>query len=432
MAAEALLDANLRLAETPEFELSDTDRLGLFVVSRLAQRQNVRVSLQPSPYGGTTAVVFVPDALLSDDVPDTNGMGFRLDRALPSKKDGDEGRTAALSQVPVTLPGRTASMLDGPVELEAPVDLDALDDFPDSLDQDGERGGIFRPRRSIAGVPGDQQQVRQDPRDPSHADGDTDEPSGEPVRLPRRRAPKLVSSHGRPVTQTKTRRDETTDRDADEVTELPQAARESSERPGVLEDLPKRSRSVRRGPSRRESGDSSGSRRGSADDWPGATDSADGAAERRQALGRGGGPSGPAGPGEALTRGPEAVEGRRDADAPALPQRASRRGAESGGTHPGAPAGGGTRPGAAAGGGTGALPRRVRQANLAPQLKDGPDRRAAQDAARAADPTERDADEVRNRMASLQRGWRRGREENAEGDEAQDGTAPGTTKGDGR
>ncbi|MFE2051176.1 hypothetical protein ACFXAS_22075, partial [Streptomyces sp. NPDC059459] len=41
--ADALLDANLRLAETPEFELSDTDRLGLFVVSRLAQRQNVRV-----------------------------------------------------------------------------------------------------------------------------------------------------------------------------------------------------------------------------------------------------------------------------------------------------------------------------------------------------------------------------------------------------
>ncbi|MFD3313536.1 nitrate- and nitrite sensing domain-containing protein [Streptomyces sp. NPDC058694] len=433
MAAEALLDANLRLAETPEFELSDTDRLGLFVVSRLAQRQNVRVSLQPSPYGGTTAVVFVPDALLSDDVPDTNGMGFRLDR-VTSKKDGDEGRTAALSQVPVTLPGRTASMLDGPVELEAPVDLDALNDFPDPLDdQDGERGGIFRPRRSIAGVPGDQQQVRQDQREPSHAEGDADEPSGAPVQLPRRRTPKLVSSHGRPVTQTKARRDEATDRaDADEVTELPQAARESAERSGVLEDLPRRSRSGRRGPSRREPGDSLGSRRGPADDWPGASDSADGAVERRQALGRGGGPGGPAGPGEALTRGPEAVEGHRDTDAPALPQRASRRGAESGGTHPGTPAGGGTRPGAAAGGGTGALPRRVRQANLAPQLKDGPDRRAAHDAVRGAEPTERDADEVRNRMASLQRGWRRGREENAEGDEAQDGTAPGTTKGDGR
>ena len=60
MTPDALLEANLRLAETPEFELSDTDRLGLFVVSRLAQRHGVRVSLRQSPYGGTTAVVLIP------------------------------------------------------------------------------------------------------------------------------------------------------------------------------------------------------------------------------------------------------------------------------------------------------------------------------------------------------------------------------------
>jgi hypothetical protein len=76
---------------------------------------------------------------------------------------------------------------------------------------------------------------------------------------------------------------------------------------------------------------------------------------------------------------------------------------------------------------TGALPRRVRQANLAPQLKQDPDRRAAS----PAEVAERDADEVRSRMASLQRGWQRGREENAEGDDARGGTAPGN-KGDGR
>jgi hypothetical protein len=435
MAAEALLDANLRLAETPEFELSDTDRLGLFVVSRLAQRQNVRVSLQPSPYGGTTAVVFVPDALLSDDVPDTNGMGFRLDRALPPKQDGAEDRTGPLSQVPVPLPGLSASILDGPVELEAPVDLDALGDFPGALDdEDGERGGIFRPRRSIAGVPGDQQQVRDGARELSRADGDN--ASGVPVPLPQRRTPKLVSSHGRPVTQTKTRRDEATDRvDADGVTELPRAAQELSERSGVLEELPKRSRGVRRGPPSREAGDSRDARRGPDDDWPGRTDPADGAVERRQALGRGGERPGPTGPGEALTRGTGALEGRRDAQAaPALPQRASRRGVEAGATHPGTPTGGGgNRPApAAGGGGTGSLPRRVRQASLAPQLKDGPKRLTERDAARGTDPTERDADQVRSRMASLQRGWQRGRDENAAGDEAQGGSAPGTTKGDGR
>jgi hypothetical protein len=69
----------------------------------------------------------------------------------------------------------------------------------------------------------------------------------------------------------------------------------------------------------------------------------------------------------------------------------------------------------------------VRQANLAPQLRKDPERRTAS----PAEVEERDADEVRSRMASLQRGWQRGREENAAGDDAQGGTAQGT-KGDGR
>jgi hypothetical protein len=73
------------------------------------------------------------------------------------------------------------------------------------------------------------------------------------------------------------------------------------------------------------------------------------------------------------------------------------------------------------------LPRRVRQANLAPQLKQAPKRRTGH----RADPAERDAEQVRSRMSSLQRGWQRGREENAADDDARD-SAPGTTKGDGR
>ncbi|MFJ8940037.1 nitrate- and nitrite sensing domain-containing protein [Streptomyces sp. NPDC102365] len=423
MAAEALLDANLRLAETPEFELSDTDRLGLFVVSRLAQRQNVRVSLQPSPYGGTTAVVFVPDALLTDDVPDTNGVGFRLDRAGPSrstKNEADEGRRAALSQVPVTLPGLSASILDGPVELEAPVGLDPLGDFPGALDdEDGEHGGIFRPRRSVAGTAGEE--AREAPREPSPSSED-DERSG--VSLSRRRTPKLVSSHGRPVTHGRARRDELTDRPDDgEVADLPQSAQpqpqESSERSGVLEELPKRSRGARRGPGRREAGDPLAVRRGEADDRPTGSGVAPADRERRPALDRG------------TDRG---VEPGGAGEAPALPQRGSRRGLEPNGTRPAGPSPGlaGARTAGPAGGPASGLPRRVRQANLAPQLKEGPDPRTARDPARTTHPSERDADEVRNRMASLQRGWRRGREENAAGDEAQDGTAPGTIKGDGR
>ncbi|RFS84263.1 HAMP domain-containing protein [Actinomadura spongiicola] len=58
---------NLRLAGAGEFDLVDTERLGLFVVARLAARHGVKVSLQPSAYGGTTAVVLVPHALVTLD-----------------------------------------------------------------------------------------------------------------------------------------------------------------------------------------------------------------------------------------------------------------------------------------------------------------------------------------------------------------------------
>ncbi|MBL0802922.1 histidine kinase, partial [Streptomyces albidoflavus] len=73
------------------------------------------------------------------------------------------------------------------------------------------------------------------------------------------------------------------------------------------------------------------------------------------------------------------------------------------------------------------LPRRVRQASLAPQLKEAR-RRAPDDRDQdTTHDTDRDADEVRSRMASLQRGWQRGRDENA------GSTAPRTTpEGDGR
>ncbi|MFE0389011.1 nitrate- and nitrite sensing domain-containing protein, partial [Streptomyces bungoensis] len=209
MTAEALLDANLRLAETPEFELSDTDRLGLFVVSRLAQRQNVRVSLQPSPYGGTTAVVFIPEALLSDDVPDTNGTGFRLDRDRSKQAQRAAGLGPARSQAPAQLPGLPTSLLDGPVELEAPVDLDAVDGFPGALpDEESERGGLFRYRRT-RGSGDDQAALRPgEPHQPASPRTGADR-AGErpgPVPLPRRQTPKLVSSHGRPVTEERTRR----------------------------------------------------------------------------------------------------------------------------------------------------------------------------------------------------------------------------------
>ncbi|MFF7991322.1 nitrate- and nitrite sensing domain-containing protein [Kitasatospora xanthocidica] len=66
MGPEALAAANRRIAAAEQSDLFDSDRLGLFVVSRLARRQDVRVSLVTSAYGGTTAVVLLPTVLLAD------------------------------------------------------------------------------------------------------------------------------------------------------------------------------------------------------------------------------------------------------------------------------------------------------------------------------------------------------------------------------
>ncbi|MGP3916430.1 sensor histidine kinase [Nonomuraea sp. 10N515B] len=59
-------ELNDRLTTTPEFDLAQSDRLGLFVVSRLAARHDIKVTLSPSPYGGLTAMVALPASLLAD------------------------------------------------------------------------------------------------------------------------------------------------------------------------------------------------------------------------------------------------------------------------------------------------------------------------------------------------------------------------------
>ncbi|WP_405007197.1 nitrate- and nitrite sensing domain-containing protein [Kitasatospora purpeofusca] len=66
LSEQLLAGINERLAVEQEFDLADTDRLGLFVVSRLARRHGIRVHLRPSPYGGTTAVVLIPRELLAE------------------------------------------------------------------------------------------------------------------------------------------------------------------------------------------------------------------------------------------------------------------------------------------------------------------------------------------------------------------------------
>jgi len=77
---------NKVLADPPEFDLADSDRLGLFVVAKLAQRHSIKVLLRRSPFGGTTAIVFVPDRLVTDqqELPAADSDG-QQQPSLPSR-----------------------------------------------------------------------------------------------------------------------------------------------------------------------------------------------------------------------------------------------------------------------------------------------------------------------------------------------------------
>jgi signal transduction histidine kinase len=82
--AGQLRTINQQLTTPPDFDLANADQLGLFVVGKLAARHSVRVALRPSPYGGTTAVVLMPNSIVvpaSETDGDTDpGLHLGTDR----------------------------------------------------------------------------------------------------------------------------------------------------------------------------------------------------------------------------------------------------------------------------------------------------------------------------------------------------------------
>ncbi|WP_369367664.1 nitrate- and nitrite sensing domain-containing protein [Streptomyces sp. CG4] len=63
---DARVRAHATLTDPDAFDPTRHDRLGLYVVGRLAARHGIEVSLGDSPYGGTTAVVLLPEGVLAE------------------------------------------------------------------------------------------------------------------------------------------------------------------------------------------------------------------------------------------------------------------------------------------------------------------------------------------------------------------------------
>jgi signal transduction histidine kinase len=101
-------EINAQLENPPAFDLSGSDQLGLFVAGQLAKRQNIRISLRPSPYGGTTAIVLIPRALVIPEgasakdttpLPVGSGTQARARHAIGSGHETD-GPDDGLSSTP--------------------------------------------------------------------------------------------------------------------------------------------------------------------------------------------------------------------------------------------------------------------------------------------------------------------------------------------
>ncbi|MBL3668551.1 nitrate- and nitrite sensing domain-containing protein [Streptomyces sp. M2CJ-2] len=72
MSEDDYASMNAQLAKPPQFDvvaLADDLRLGMFVISQLAHRHGIAVTLRPSPYGGTTAIVLLPHTIVVCDAP---------------------------------------------------------------------------------------------------------------------------------------------------------------------------------------------------------------------------------------------------------------------------------------------------------------------------------------------------------------------------
>jgi hypothetical protein len=475
MSPTRLAELNDRLANPPEFNPSDSEQLGLFVVSQLAKRHGVRATLKASPYGGTAAIVLIPRHLVVTEEAFRPGLpGEPAMAQLTANGHHAVPPTPSMPAIPGELAGQGSG--SGFTELGGMTEL-------------GQAPGvrISGPlRRSQGSVPGRQER----PERGAHAApalGATNGSAGhEPDELPRRHhdqpgtpgGPAQSSAGAGPVPfgMPASSFDVFTPRQ-------PQAPDET---PGPAGARPADTRSAGAGPGTPSPGNgaytaspqypAAGS---SPFAGPGSTPFPTGGASypdqpapfpgwtlhntpgvpggRPAAPGPGGpagparpaastGPAGPAGPVTPMTPVASPRPGRASGPPWKISPETGPLPAVPGAAGPGGPNGpAGSSPSEAGPNGDDkGLPRRVKQANLAPQLRDDPPPRRTTLASSGASggvpgspgspgsPGPSPA-EIRQTMSALQRGWQEGRSqriaEQATGESP--GAGPGSPAGAG-
>jgi signal transduction histidine kinase len=398
MSPPRIAELNERLASPPEFNPSDSEQLGLFVVSQLAKRHGIRVTLKASPYGGTAAVVLIPRHLVVTE------EAFRA--GLP-------GGTAAIGIAPVAAVGRAGPA--GPQvtngngnhagdELAGPAGLLTLRGVPEAgppglpdapgvrisgplrrsqgSTSEGLRGAHHAGRRGAANGgtgPGPDELPRRHREEAAAPEPANDaEPPAFDVFTPRHGQGLGVPGDG-PVPETTTAGTGASYASSPPYPDggfAPYPDARSAPYPGQPAPFP---------------------------GWtgPGVAGTSPGSAAP--------GPAAPAGPATPMTP-MTPMASPRAAKPAAPPWELSRQTGPlpvvPGDADPGSPGAGTDLKG---------LPRRVKQASLAPQLRANPPQRATSPAASPGPASGPTPAEIRQTMSALQRGWQEGRSQHATG-----------------
>jgi signal transduction histidine kinase len=173
LTTEELADINSRLASPAEFDLANSEQLGLFVVSRLAVRHSITVTLRRSAYGGTTAILLLPFGVIvrvedaysagssADDEPTVVASGTIITGT--AQRPPEATRPVPALSGPDGRNHRLHAVAPSPVRTRAPWGADAMSPWPDAFRPRAPRRGgppdtgpsePFPPPRSIASAPG--------------------------------------------------------------------------------------------------------------------------------------------------------------------------------------------------------------------------------------------------------------------------------------
>ena len=152
MPAEDMAQANFRLDNPPVVDVAVSRRMGLFVVARLAARHGIRVRLRPGSPGGLSALVWLPDEVITREAsaaplnlrpfrPGTSASSLGL-AATGLRGDEAGGRTftrraVSAARAPRFEPTGTAPGGTVPLNGTGPTDSSPDGTSPDSMSPDG-------------------------------------------------------------------------------------------------------------------------------------------------------------------------------------------------------------------------------------------------------------------------------------------------------